>query len=475
MAIGTKLLTSVGALVLMLIALAAGALYSIGGMETELNKSVATGKKMDLAGEMATQADLMRSNLRGMIIYSATKEPGQVNSEGSAFDERFAALGHAINELKPLLVTEHGRQLVGAVEVALPAYLQGEQELRALCMAGNTTDALTMRRDHTVPEADAIDKGVADIKELERSLFREAASEGASQASFARWTIWSLAFFSLVTAGFVFRVVTGMTRQLRAAAAELDEGVTQINSAAAQVATSSQSLAEGASQQAASLEETSASTEEITSMTRNNAQSSQSAAEVMTTVHAKVTEGNRALEEMMSSMQEINSSSDKIAKIIKVIDEIAFPTNILALNAAVEAARAGEAGMGFAVVADEVRNLAQRSAQASKDTAALIEESIASSRSGKTRLENVSGVIRSITTSAEEVKTLVDAVSMGSQEQARGIEQISKAVSHMDRTTQTTAATAEEAASAAEELSAQAQTMSTAVGLLRVLVDGNGR
>jgi methyl-accepting chemotaxis protein len=208
-------------------------------------------------------------------------------------------------------------------------------------------------------------------------------------------------------------------------------------------------------------------------MTRNNAQSSRAAAEVMTTVHNKVAEGNRALEEMTVSMHEINTSSDKIAKIIKVIDEIAFQTNILALNAAVEAARAGEAGAGFAVVADEVRNLAQRSAQASKDTAALIDESIASSRSGKERLEKVSNVIHAITSSAEEVKTLVDSVSSGSEEQTRGIEQISKAVAHMDQTTQTTAATAEEGASAAEELSAQAQTMAVAVRQLRVLVDGS--
>jgi methyl-accepting chemotaxis protein len=143
------------------------------------------------------------------------------------------------------------------------------------------------------------------------------------------------------------------------------------------------------------------------------------------------------------------------------------------LDAAVEAARAGEAGMGFAVVADEVRNLAQRSAQASKDTAVLIEESIASSRSGKARLENVSGVIRSITINAKEVKTLVDAVSSGSQKQARGIEQISKAVAHMDQTTQSTAATAEEGASAAEELSAQARTMTQSVRQPRVLADGS--
>ncbi len=172
-------------------------------------------------------------------------------------------------------------------------------------------------------------------------------------------------------------------------------------------------------------------------------------------------------------MAEINSSSDKISKIIKVIDEIAFQTNILALNAAVEAARAGEAGMGFAVVADEVRNLAQRSAQAAKDTAGMIEESIAKSNEGSTKLQQVTEVIQAVTKSAVKVKTLVDEVNLGSQEQARGIEQIAKAVAQMDQVTQTTAASAEESASASEELSAQAEALNHIVHRLREMVGGS--
>jgi methyl-accepting chemotaxis protein/methyl-accepting chemotaxis protein-1 (serine sensor receptor) len=472
MAIGTKLLTSVGALLLMLAALAASALYSIGSMQAELGDSAATGRRMDLAGEMATQLNMMRTSGRGMIAFSATNDSAHVSAQANSLNQQATALSRLNGEINPLLVTERGRQLLGTIEEELPRLVQAEQEMRGMCEAGKTTDAIAQLRDRAAPAADAIEKAIGDMKELQRGTFQQVSSDGTRQASIARWVTWSLMVVSLLAAGIVTRIVMSMSGQLRTAAAALDEGISQIDTASSQVASSSQSLAEGASQQAASLEETSASTEEITSMTRNNAQSSRSAAEVMTTVHNKVVEGNRALEEMMVSMQEINTSSDKIAKIIKVIDEIAFQTNILALNAAVEAARAGEAGAGFAVVADEVRNLAQRSAQASKDTAALIDESIASSRSGKTRLENVSNVIRAITSSAEEVKTLVDSVSSGSEEQTRGIEQISKAVAHMDQTTQTTAATAEEAASAAEELSAQAQTMGGAVRQLRVLVDG---
>ncbi|MCC6391421.1 MAG: methyl-accepting chemotaxis protein, partial [Bryobacterales bacterium] len=172
------------------------------------------------------------------------------------------------------------------------------------------------------------------------------------------------------------------------------------------------------------------------------------------------------------AMGEINTQSDKISKIIKVIDEIAFQTNILALNAAVEAARAGEAGMGFAVVADEVRNLAQRCAQAAKDTASLIEESIAKSNDGKVKVDQVASMIRAITEESAKVKTLVDEVNLGSQEQTRGIEQIGKAIIQMEQVTQKTAANAEESASAAEELNAQSETLKDVVERLAAMVGG---
>ena len=173
---------------------------------------------------------------------------------------------------------------------------------------------------------------------------------------------------------------------------------------------------------------------------------------------------------MVTSMEEIGASSDKISKIIKVIDEIAFQTNILALNAAVEAARAGEAGMGFAVVADEVRSLAQRSAQAAKDTASLIEDSILKSGEGSRKLGQVAGSIQAITDGAGKVKTLVDEVEASSKEQAQGIEQISKAIAQMDTVTQRTAANAEESASASEELNAQSQALMAVVDQLQTLV-----
>jgi len=256
-------------------------------------------------------------------------------------------------------------------------------------------------------------------------------------------------------------------------ARNLEASSDQVASASQQVSSSAHTAAQTATQQAASLEETSASTEEINSMTQKNADNSKDAVQVMAHTASRIEEGNQRLQDMVASMQEINASSEKISKIIKVIDEIAFQTNILALNAAVEAARAGEAGMGFAVVADEVRNLAQRCAQAAKDTASLIEESIAKSNDGSQKLDEVAKTISAITGDAEKVKVLIDEVSLGSQEQARGLEQISKAIAQMEQVTQGNAANAEKGAAAGEELRTQSDALRKVVDRLAALVGGS--
>jgi len=207
-------------------------------------------------------------------------------------------------------------------------------------------------------------------------------------------------------------------------------------------------------------------------MTAKDVDDSKRSAELMEQVDHRVTEVNQALAQMVTSMKEINASSQKISQIIKVIDEIAFQTNILALNAAVEAARAGEAGLGFAVVADEVRNLAQRSAQAAKDTTALIEESIAHSHAGSGKLEQVAAAIHGITESTRLGKTLAAEVKLNSEKQARAMTTVSEALTQIEQVTQHVAANAQQSASAGEELNSQAAALrQVAVHLSSMVTD----
>ena len=267
-------------------------------------------------------------------------------------------------------------------------------------------------------------------------------------------------------------ITSSIVKVLAGTASSLSEGSDQVASASGQISSASQSLAEGASEQAASLEETSASLEAIASMTKRNAENALTAKDLSGETRKAAEAGSTNMQEMNHAMADIQSASSNIAKIIKTIDEIAFQTNILALNAAVEAARAGEAGAGFAVVADEVRNLAQRSAQAAKETAEKIEDSISKSANGVAISGKVTESLDQIVTKARQVDELVAEIATASREQSQGIEQVNTAVTQMDKVTQTNAASAEESASASEELTAQAATLRELVSDLQQLVTG---
>jgi len=207
-------------------------------------------------------------------------------------------------------------------------------------------------------------------------------------------------------------------------------------------------------------------------MTKRNAETAGKVKELGSEARRAGDLGVQDMTAMVSAMDDIKRSSNDIAKIIKTIDEIAFQTNILALNAAVEAARAGEAGMGFAVVADEVRSLAQRCAQAAKETAGKIEDAVQKSAKGAEISVKVAKSLEEIVGKARQVDEMAGEVAAASQEQSQGIAQVNTAITQMDKVTQSNAASAEESASAAEELTAQAEALKEAVAELLRLVDG---
>ena len=295
----------------------------------------------------------------------------------------------------------------------------------------------------------------------------ERSNQVAGIATVAVLTALICVLSVLVTRQLVARPLTRISCLLEA-------DCEQVHLASTQTASVSQAIADGASQQAASLEEASASLAEMSSMTRRSAESAETARSLTATACKAADQGQTDMAEMTSAMADIKSASDNIARIIKTIDEIAFQTNLLALNAAVEAARAGEAGMGFAVVADEVRNLARRSAEAAKETAARIEDCISRSERGVVISSRVAEGLQSIAAQAKQVDGLVNEIAGGLREQDLGISQLTQAVGQMDQVTQGNASRAEENAAAAHELRSQADTLHHAIDELSALVEGTG-
>ena len=276
----------------------------------------------------------------------------------------------------------------------------------------------------------------------------------------------------IVSAGFVFFITRSITGPLGEVMQSMGASAEQLNTAVHELSAANNMLAQSASQQAASQEETCGSLEEVSGIVRRNAGNAQKAKRLTTETRSSAELGAGDMQELKQAMDAIKASGDGVTKIVKTIDQIAFQTNILALNAAVEAARAGEAGKGFAVVADEVRNLAQRSAQAAKETAQKIGDSVATSRHGAELTTLLADRLQDIVAKVQMAEGLVAEIADASDQQSQGIGQINAAVNTMSQSTQSNAATAEETASSTQELGSQARSLHMAVKVLEQLVLG---
>jgi methyl-accepting chemotaxis protein len=271
----------------------------------------------------------------------------------------------------------------------------------------------------------------------------------------------------LVALFLAYKIGRGLSRELAKTSAELSESSRSLAAAAEEVASASQGMASSSQQHAAALEETSSSMEEMSSMTNSTAGNAAKAGELVEAMTSATETSSRLMQDLTASIAEIEKASEETVHIIKTIDEISFQTNILALNAAVEAARAGVAGAGFAVVAEEVRHLAGRSAEAAKETAAIIEGTMAKIRRGSHLAGESGKAFDVVAGSSREISGIFREIASATGEQRQGIEQVNRAIVQMNELTQSSAAGAEETASAAEELHALAKVLNEHVEDLR--------
>jgi len=424
---------------------------------------------LKLAGDIRYEVVLLRVSNFKYLTYNDAAQREALEKQILAEE---ATLGSLVADCRQYIKTPTQQALFDKLAPLASSYHNETAQLRDASAHNRAEEAHTR-----LMAAGKVGNEFVQTVEALRDLSSQQADAGTksieSSTGSAKLAVLILNSGAIVLGiGVALLIGRGISNILRRLVRELDAGAEHTRSASAQVSAASQSLAEGASEQAASLEETSSSLEELSSMTQRNAENAQKANELSKEARNAADRGATDMEAMSNAMGAIKASSDDIAKIIKTIDEIAFQTNILALNAAVEAARAGEAGMGFAVVAEEVRNLAHRSAQAAKETAAKIEGAIVRTDQGVAISTKVAQALSDIVSHARLVDQLAAEVASASREQTQGIQQINLAVSEMDKVTQANAANSEESAAAAEELNAQADAMKRSVSRLLMLVDG---
>jgi methyl-accepting chemotaxis protein len=406
------------------------------------------------------------------IMFAQDKDRPAKLVETDAVQQRNLDLITQLNQLYP---AGEGHQRVAALSESLEDYVKTMGQIRAT-LDKDFAGAMTILDKEVPAKVTALNDAAEQVKDYCTTVANARTSLTVSSFDNIRQDVLWLGTASVVFAAFTMALITFSSARVRRALTHLVHNLSnnsaEVNQAATQVSNASQTLAQGSGEQAASIEETSSSLEEMASMTKRNAENAQKANDLAREARSAADKGAEDMQAMNQAMAAIKVSSDDIAKIIRTIDEIAFQTNILALNAAVEAARAGEAGMGFAVVADEVRSLAQRSANAAKETAAKIEGAILKTAQGVQLSQKVATALNEIVIKARQVDELASEVAGASREQTQGITQINSAVGQMDKVTQSNAASAEESAAAAQQLNSQAELMKQAVGELQQLVGG---
>jgi methyl-accepting chemotaxis protein/methyl-accepting chemotaxis protein-1 (serine sensor receptor) len=466
-----KLTVSIGTILTFACALGVFALVSASEFRQSLNLvSGSVLRKMELIGSISTAKSDMVKAQRGVIAFAYGNIPSGVERSQKQFTEAVESFKQSLEELSGLVTNPQAVKQVARLRDILRQWLPEYEKLEKLCQENRPQEALELANSIILPLYNDANAATVVLADIQRQNAESEAKKAETLYHKDILVTGGLLVVSLVIGAFVLFLVRSTVKSLQNASNQTTQGATFLASVAHQILSSSQNLASGASQQAASLEQVSASSEEISSMTKGNTDNVQAMAGLVRESLPIVGKVSAAHGELSGAISRIAESSHKISKIIKVIDEIAFQTNILALNASVEAARAGEAGLGFSVVADEVRSLALRCAQAAKDTDALIGESVAHSAEGQLKLGLVLEAMNENNRIVQQLGSHVEGINAASQQQLSGITEVAKAIVQMQQVTQHIAASSEECAAASAELDSQAESLQQTASVLNTLI-----
>lgn len=378
--------------------------------------------------------------------------------------KKFDVIYQGVNALKSQTTDSVNLGYLNSVESSAKVY---EESLKGFIAVMQEAAEIQKRRVIIVNDLSTAIDAITD--EGFSSIVTTAEDTSSSLSNASLIMIVGVIAGLIISVLLAFLLIRSIVKVVVDSVKSLSEGTAQVVSASEQISSASVSLAEGASSQASSVEEVSATIEQATASNNQNADNSREANLLAQHSNDAARIGNQQVGDLMVAMEKITDSSQKIAKIIKTIDEIAFQTNLLALNAAVEAARAGEHGLGFAVVAEEVKNLAERSANAAKEITSIIEASIDQVKAGTEVANRTKESFAEILMGVKKTSDLIGEIAISAKEQAEGMNQIATAMGSVDQITQQNASASEETAAAAEELNAQALSMLESVAEIAAL------
>jgi methyl-accepting chemotaxis protein len=459
-----------------IISVIAGIIGSIGLFTTKRTASLIDEiYHQDLLCILYTEQ--MHSDLQ-TYAYTIEKSGDATPEEIAAYKTKIATLHEnfvtAYKNGQQTLQTERGKELYAVIEESEKEYVKKAETYFNLLTEKRAQEADTLADTDL---AQLISQKIQpSIEELVKLVQQKAVTAYTTSTDTAQVAI--ILIIAAVFAGLALSLTIGIfiarsiTKPVTRIVNGLSDSAGQIAISSSQLSSSSQEIANGAQEQASSIEETTASMEELSSMVKQNLATTRQASLISEKATDATQNGFDKMTAMLSAMNGISKSAEDIKNVIDVIDDIAFQTNMLALNAAVEAARAGEAGMGFAVVADEVKNLANRSSESAKETAAMIKETLKNVESGMTISNELSGIFKDILTNSKKVMEMNREVETASGQQDEGIDQVNKALIQLDAVVQANAAGAEETASAAEELQGQVTNVNDIMNDLYQIVTG---